>query len=177
MRGRALIVLAALAAAVCAAGCVFGPTSYKGVIGYRDGRVFLKHDSVYDVGRLPKGWKRMDSRARTISFYNPAYLSSISTDASCGGGVSDRRLDSLGGEVVSALEKRRLLSEEPFELDGRGALRQRVEGYQDGVMLIVDLVVVRKSGCVFDFYSVSQPEAAPQVAQDFEAFFSGFHYE
>ena len=64
-----------------------------------------------------------------------------------------------------------------MELSGRGALRQTVEGSLDGVPVVLDLVVVRKDGCVFDFYSVSPPGADPRVATDFEAFFGEFSYE
>ena len=177
MRGRILLALAALAAGVLAAGCVFGPTTYKGVIGYRDGRVFLRHDSTYGVGSLPEGWQRMGTRARTVSFYNASLRSSISTDAFCGRGIGDRKIDALGGEVASALENRVILSETPFELDGRGALRQRVRGSLDGVEVLVDLVVVRKGGCVFDFYAVTPPEGVAQTAADFESFFGAFRYE
>lgn len=172
-----MIALAALAAGVLAAGCVFGPTTYKGVIGYRDGRVFVRHDSTYSVGILPEGWEQMKTRVRAISFYNAQFKSSISTDAFCGRGVGDRRIDALGGEVASALENRTIVSESPFELDGRGALRQRVKGSLDGVPVLLDLVVVRKDACVFDFYAVTPPAGDPQVAADFEGFYGAFHYE
>lgn len=176
MRGAIFIALACLAAYLCAAGCVFGTGSHKGVIGYREGRVFLRHDSTYSVGSLPKGWERMQTRARAISFYSQEYRSSISTDAFCGRGVSNRKLDALGGEIASALENRTLIEEKPFMLGERGALRQRISGFQDGVEVELDLVVVRKDGCVFDFYSVAPPGASPQVAADFEAFFGAFQY-
>lgn len=177
MRGRLFIAAFVLFAMASSAGCVFGPSKYKGVIGYRHGQVFIRHDRIYRVGELPGGWERMSTRARTISFYNAAFRSSISTDAICGRGASDRRLDALGGEIASALEDRLLVSETPFELDGRGALRQRVRGSEDGVPVVLDLVVVRKDGCVFDFYAVTPPDADPQVARDFEDFFQAFHYE
>lgn len=177
MWGKSLLVLAAFFTVASSAGCLFGPSNYKGVIGYRHGQVFLRHDRIYRVGELPAGWERMSTRARTISFYNAAYRSSISTDALCGQGVSNRRLDVLGGEIASALENRTLVSEVPFDLDGRGALRQRVTGTEDGVPVVLDLVVVRKNGCVFDFYAVMSPDAELGVVQDFEPFFQAFHYE
>lgn len=160
------------------AGCIFGAAKPHGVIGYRhDGRVFLSRNSFYRVGRLPDGWKRMSTKARAISFYNPQYKASISTDAFCGREVSDRRLDVLSGEVISALENRRLKSETPFELNGRGALRQVTAGDMDGVPVIVDFVVVRKDNCVFDMYAVMPPNTDAEVGQDFEEFFRAFQFE
>lgn len=147
----------------------------RGVIGYRHGRVFVTREHTYRVGRLPAGWERMRAPARTISFYNRTSRSSISTDAMCGRDVSDRKLDVLAGGMLSALENRVIRDESRFDLDGRGALRQRMRGSLDGVPVDVDFVVVRKNGCVFDFYAVSPVGTDAQVEEDFEIFFRAFH--
>lgn len=176
MRGRTVKILALLFLASLT-GCLLGPPKPHGIIGYRpDGRVFLSRDRFYHVGILQGGWRRISTKARTITFYNPEFESSISTDAFCGRDVANRRLDSLGGEIMSAMEDRKLKSETSFDLDGRGAQRQLEEGKMDGVPVVVDLVIVRKNGCLFDLYAVMPPNADPQVAQDFEVFFGGFHY-
>lgn len=174
MRGKKLIILAVLSLA--AGGCIFKSTPFRGVISYRDGRVYLKHDRFYRVGILPDGWERLRTRARAISFYNPHFKGSISTDAFCGRSVGDQRLESLTSEIVSALEDRTMKSQTKFDLDGRGAIRQRFKGTMDGVPVIVDVVVVRKDGCAFDFYAVMPTGADQVVEQDFEIFFGGFHY-
>lgn len=157
--------------------CAFGPSKFKGVLSYRHGRVFLTKQKTYSVGILPKGWERLDNKARAISFYNKDLRSSISTDAFCGEGVEAQKIYSLGGEMMTAVEKRNTLSETEFELDGRGALRRVVAGSLDGVPVIVDLVVVRKNGCVFDFYAVGEGEISNEVETEFEMFFGAFHFE
>lgn len=177
MRGapfKAVVTL--VAALVLSSSCIFRPSTYQGVIGSRSGRVFLTRERFYHVGLLPDGWQRMRVRARTVSFYHPGYRSSISTDAICGRGASDRSLVALSGEMASAVEGRTLLSETTLQLAGRGALRQRLRGSQDGVPVLVDLVVLRKDGCVFDFYAVMPPEPDAEAVRDFEAFFGGFRY-
>lgn len=177
MRGKFITfcVLAVLAA-VAVSGCIFKPTKLKGVISYRDGRVYLNKGDYYRVGILPEEWVRMSTRAKTISFYSDRALSSISTDAFCGRSVSNRKLSALAGDATSALEDRNVTEEKEFMLDGRGALRRTITGKQDGISLVVDLVVIKKDGCVFDIYSVSPPDKALQVKSDFETFFGGFHY-
>ncbi|MFH0799297.1 MAG: hypothetical protein V2A66_03850 [Pseudomonadota bacterium] len=172
-----IIAAAFLSASIFAAGCVLGPSSHKGVIGYRPGVVFLKHNQTYRVGILPDGWERTHPPVRTISFYNPSLRSSIATDAYCGKSVGERRLETLGGEIISAFDDRHMQSETKFDLDGRGALRQRVSGKEDGVPVVVDLVIVKKDGCVFDMYAVMPPDADPAATADFEAFYGEFHYE
>lgn len=177
MRVRGIIAFFLAAALIFTSGCIFKPSRYQGVISYRNGRVFIKHDKFYRVGVLPAGWERMATRARAISFYNPSYESSISTDATCASGAGNRKLESLGNELLSAIEGSVSISEKPFEMDGRGALRRKISGKMDGVPVMVDLVVVRKNGCVFDLYAVMPPAADPSVQTDFEEFFGGFHYE
>jgi len=182
MRGMHYIVVL-LAAAAIISGCLFKGQPFKGVVSYKDGKVYLKPGRYYSelhpyyrVGELPRGWDRLSTRARTISWYNESYLCSISTDAYCGRSVDNRSLDSLGGELITALSDRKFTEERKFMLGEREAMRQRVEGTLEGVASRVDLVVVRKDGCVFDFYLVSQGAPPPEAIEDFESFFGGFDY-
>lgn len=172
-------------AVICAilSGCVFKKQPFKGVTGYHDGKVYLTPNRYYakglyyNVGVLPDDWKRMATRARTISFYNDAYLSSISTDAWCGKNIKDRTLDSLTGDMVTVLQDRTFSEEKKFQLGGRGALRQIITGEAEGVPTVIDLVTVRKGDCVFDFYLISQGGAPIEATEDFESFFGAFYYE
>lgn len=176
MRRGLFLVILMLSAAVFTNGCVFGPSKFKGVMGYRPGRVYIKHDKYYKVGILPEGWKRMKTGARTISFYNPNYRSSISTDAYCGNSMLDRSLSSLSGDIITAVENRKVVREENFTLDGRDAVRLLMRGGYQGVPVTVDLVIVRKDVCVFDMYATIAPGFEREVVKDFETFFNGFHY-
>lgn len=176
MRGIRFVTLLLLVAISATCGCIFKPQPFKGVISYKDGKVFIRNKKYYTVGLLPDGWENFNTRARTISFYNKQYKASISTDAYCGKSVGDRALDSLSGGIITALEGRNVVEEGHFTLDDRGALRQKITGTVDGVATDVDIVIVRKDECVFDFYSVSQPGSADGVKADFETFFKGFHY-
>ncbi|MBT3181694.1 MAG: hypothetical protein HN337_04200 [Deltaproteobacteria bacterium] len=119
----------------------------------------------------------MRTRVRTITFYNEGLGSTISTDAYCGKNVEARLLDSLSGDILNAFDKKQVISEKEFDLDGRGAVRQLIAGELDGVAVTVDLVIVRKNECVFDFYSVSEGGISPETTNAFELFFEGFHYE
>jgi hypothetical protein len=159
-------------------GCLFKKASSRGVMSYRSGRVFLQYGGYYYVGSLPEGWKRMDVSSKAVSFYNRSYGSSISTDAFCGRSFDDRPLDALAGELSSALsDDRETKWTEDMMMDGRGALRVFVTGTLDGVPVNMDIVVVKKDGCSFDFVAVAPPGAPEDVTRDFEGFFRGFHYE
>ena len=177
MKRISIVILAACGLALSSSGCFFKPQPPRGVMSYRHGKVFLHKDDYYTVAELPDGWSRMHTRARTISFYNEGLRSSISTDAICDRTQVNRTLSSLAGEVGSALENRTVVREEEFMLDGRGALRRHYEGKLDGVPTAVDLVVVRKDPCVFDFYLVAPKGTDDTARADFETFFGAFHYE
>jgi len=182
MRGmRHIVVLLAVVAII--SGCLFKGQPFKGVVSYKDGKVYIKPGRYYSdihpyyrVGVLPEGWGRLSTRARTISWYNESFRSSISTDAYCGLSVDNRSLSSLGGDLITALSDRKFIEERNLTLAGRAAVRQRFDGTLDGTASSVDLVVVRKDGCVFDFYLVSQGAPEAQALEDFEAFFGGFDY-
>ena len=180
-----MAITALTLAVICAilAGCAFKKQPFKGVTGYHKGKVYLTPNRYYakglyyTVGELPSDWKRMNTRARTISFYNDAYLSSISTDAWCGRNIKDRTLDSLTGDMVTVLQDRTFSEEKKLTLGGRGAIRQRISGEAEGVPTVIDLVTVRKGDCVFDFYLISQGGAPIEATEDFESFFGAFYYE
>ena len=158
-------------------GCLFKKASSRGVMSYRHERVFLQYGGYYRVGALPDGWTRLNVSSKAISFYNEAYKSTISTDAFCGRSFADRPLDALAGELAAALSNDRETKwTEDMMLDGRGALRIFVTGTLDGVPVNMDIVVVKKDGCNFDFVAVAPPDAPQEVAFDFEGFFKGFHY-
>jgi len=183
MRGISHIAFLLSIVCIVSTGCLFKKQPFRGVTSYRDGRVYLKPGRYYNerppyyrVGILPDGWSRLKTDARTITWYNAACECSISTDAYCGLSVEDRSLASLGGDLITAISDRRFSEERELTLDGRAAIRQLVEGSYNGVPTKVDLVVVRKGGCVFDFYLVSSREPAPEAIVDFESFFGGFEY-
>jgi hypothetical protein len=172
-----LILLVCLGALVIHADCVFGPNRYYGVMSHRGNRIFIRHDRWYYVGKLPDGWQDLTTGVRSASWYSADYFSTISTEVLCERSTGDRPLASVAAEVASAIEDRTVTEEGEFMLDGRGALRQRVSGSVDGVPLIMDVVVVKKNNCAFDFVAIAPPDEMPNISSAFEVFFNGFHYD
>lgn len=157
--------------------CVLGPNRYYSVMGTRGNYVFIRHDRWYEVGKLPAGWKTMDTRVKSASWYNPEYLSSISTEVLCESSVGDRPVDVVAGSVAAAMQDRTVSDHQEFMLDERGAVRELVTGSLDGVPLVMDVVAVNKNNCAFDFIAVMPPDQVANVQPVFEDFFNGFHYE
>ncbi len=63
-------------------------------------------------------------------------------------------------------------------LDGREALRSRYLARLDGVPVELELVVLKKDNCVFDFTYVAPPGAGRSRAwPDFDTLLAGFRTE
>ena len=140
-----LALLVCLGAILLHAHCVLGPNRYYGVMSHRANRVFIRHDRWYYVGKLPEGWTDLKTGVRSASWYNPEFLSTISTDVLCENSMGDKPLSSIAGDIAAAIEDRTVTDSQEFMLDGRGALRETVMGTVDGVPLIMETVVVKKN--------------------------------
>ncbi len=147
------------------------------VMGYSPGKV-LTEKSSYEVGLLPAGWNRVHIPPyRTISFYNKKYRSTIETDAFCDESYDDASLKVLTTHLQFALTDKKVRLEKTFTLDQRGAYRSVVDGKVDGVLILLDTVVVKKDNCLFDFSLVAPPYHYENASDDFEIFFRGFKYQ
>lgn len=156
--------------------CIIGP-SVKRVMSYRGGNVFLSDKSRYSVGILPEGWKRMRPGVYAIVFYNSALESTIATDAFCGTANEDIPLKQLTIQMLAGVEGYKILDQEEFMMDGRGALRTSVVGRVDGVPLHFDTVVIKKNRCTIDFMCISPEAAYTEASADFTAFYNAFRYD
>ncbi len=133
---------------------------------YRDGAV------AYRIGRLPPDWGRVKLADGQIAFHHVAG-GAIHANATCQP-REDVSLDVLTNHLLFGIEDRREESRVRLELDGRTALRTRLDGTLDGVPISLDLVVVKKDGCVYDLGLAAAPAVFPQRQPDFERFFRGF---
>ncbi len=176
-RGIVLISLIIVAFLMADANCVFGPNHYYGVMSVRGNRVFIRHDRWYTVGKLPEGWHQLKTGVKAASWYNSDHDATISTDVFCERSVDDRPLSVVAGQIAGAIEDRRVTDNGEFMLDGRGALRQTVNGMVDGVALTMDLVVLKKNNCAFDFVTIAPSDRVAAVTPVFEDFFNAFHFE
>jgi hypothetical protein len=83
----------------------------------------------------------------------------------------------LTNHLVIGFTDREWVSKTPFKLDDRDALRSKVNAKLDGVPTSLDLVVLKKNGCVHDFTYVSPRGAEGAYAKEFEALVQGFRQE
>lgn len=146
------------------------------VIGYRDGRVFLKKNNYYRVGELPLKWHEFSANVKAVSFYNKELGATISTDAFCAGSFEDLPLKTLSGQLFAGIGQRKILQEKEIILDGRAVLRTLSSGTMDGVAIKFDSVVLKKNNCTIDFIYIVPPQNYEAGIKDFELFYNGFKF-
>ena len=76
------------------------------------------------------------------------------------------------GDIGAKL--REYISQEPEPFDGREALHTKLKAKWDGVPMLIDVYVLSKDGCVYDFVYLAPAAAFDGGAPAFETFVRGF---
>ncbi len=140
---------------------------------YQEGKVYSGFGR-FTVGKLPASWSGPKIRLKQLVFENDSLAATIVTDALCGPKFDDAPLSRLARDLFSHFENRKLGEERSILLDGRSALRLQGNGTLDGVALQMDVVVVKKDFCLYDFVYFSPPASFSRGVRDFEIYFYGF---
>jgi hypothetical protein len=137
---RALVILAMFGAAGCAAGL-------------RDG-FFAKDGVKYRVEAPADGWKKVDFQDNDLAWVREGKGEVIAVNATCAD-HKDPPLDVLTQHLLMGFDERVKASETRETIDGRDALRTHWQAALDGVPVELELVVMKKDGCVHDFSYVA----------------------
>ena len=175
MMRKTVQILGPLLVIFCLTACFGGVKKTGKVVGYKEGRVLTKQ-GFYSVGSLSPEWERMKVGKAVVAFYNPQLKSTISTDSFCDQAYNDSSLKNLTTHLFPGLQDTDVVDQEPFMLGGRGALQTLIKAKLDGVPVMVNIVVVKKDWCLFDFFLVSEKDYYARAAEDFQAFYQGFSF-
>ncbi len=156
------------ALALCAAVSVACAGRLVGDVYHDDGVAFR-------VGALPAAWQRQNVAAGALSYHHKDG-GTISAHGSCER-AEDVPLDVLTNHLLIGVESRFERSRRTLTLDGRAALRTRIDAELDGVPVALDLVVVKKDGCVYDLAMVASRAAFAARRPDFDHFVVAFAVE
>jgi hypothetical protein len=156
--------------------CFGGVRRTGKVVGYKDGRVLTK-EGFYQVGTLSEEWSRVNLGKAVVAFYHPGLKSTISTDSFCDQAYNDSSLENLTRHLYPGLQDTKVIEQESLMLSERGGLQTILSAKLDGVPVMLNLVVVKKDWCLFDFFLVSEKDYFSRASEDFEKFFRGFSFE
>ncbi len=119
---------------------------------------------------MPPTARLIETDEALLAFRDDEAGATMAINARCGKDGDDVPLRALRQHLFLRFTDRRILSEEEFALAGRAALRTEMEASLDGVPSYFIVVVLKKDGCVYDFYHLDAGGTDPRTLQSREAF-------
>jgi len=144
--------------------------------GLRDGQ-FARDNVRYRVAAPPEaGWRRVSFAGNDLAWTAKGSGHLIALNAVCQD-HGDPSLEVLTTHLLFGFDERTLTARKHETIDGRAALRSLYEVSIDGVPAEVEVVVLKKNGCVHDFTYVSPRGARATAQSTFDALVAGFAQE
>jgi hypothetical protein len=137
--------------------------------------VYTRDGISYRVAEPPSAWRPVAFDDNDLAWVGPAGHV-LAINATCTG-HEDPPLDVLTNHLVIGFTDREWLSRQKLTLDGREALRSQVKARLDGVAVSLELVVLKKNGCVHDFTYVSPEGREGEQRAVFEKLVANFKQE
>lgn len=134
--------------------------------------VYSDSEATYRVGPLDGGWKRAEVDDNDLAFYRDG-VGTISVNATCDE-YEDVPHAALVNHLLFGTTHRQFRTEEMVSLDGRGAYHALVSAELDGVVMLIDVYVIKKDGCVYDLSLIASESTHPTALTTFQAFVAGF---
>lgn len=140
--------------------------------GSFEGNVYRQGDNIaFQVPPAPGDWRRVDVSDASLAFRDDSHGASVLVNARCLSADERTPLVALTNHLLIGSTERKYLSQEVEPFDGREALHTKIEAKWDGVPMLLDIFVLSKDGCVYDFVYLAKPGAP---VDDFERFVRGF---
>jgi hypothetical protein len=139
--------------------------------GRFEGNVYRNSQVAFQVAPLDPVWQQAHGADGDVVFHHPGG-GAILTNAACD--VGDVPLDVLLNQSLFGVQDKKEQARESLTIAGREALRARLTGTMDGVPVAMDLVLLKKDGCVYDLQLVAGAATFAARDQDFEKFVQGF---
>src|SRR5690349_9446002 len=139
-----------------------------------DGRVYENADLSFRVSPVPESWRSIDATGALLAFRDDAAPATIAVGGRCGKDGDDVPLEALTHHLFLDFTDRVVENQVKIELDGREALHTEMRAKLDGVERRITVFVLKKNGCVYDFWHVAPTTAPPDARRTFVAFVQGF---
>lgn len=146
-----------------------------GCRGALAGGVYTRGPLSYRVAEPQGAWRPVVFEDNDLAWLSTAGHV-LAINATCSG-HEDPQLEVLTNHLVFGFTERQWLKRERFQLDGREALRSQVKARLDGVPVSLELVVLKKNGCVHDFTYVSPEGREAEHKASFERLVANFRQE
>ncbi len=142
--------------------------------GSFDGNVYRNGAIAFRLPDPPAGWRRVDVDDASVAFRDDEHAASVLLNARCLSADDRTPLVALTNHLLIGATEREYLSQETEPFDGREALHTKLKAKWDGVPMLIDVYVLSKDGCVYDFVYFGSPNGFERGAPAFESFVRGF---
>ena len=139
-----------------------------------DGEVFRHGKVAFRLDPPPASWRRVDVSHASLAYRDEPNDGSVLVNARCLAADERTPLVALTNHLLIGATERNYLLQEATPFDAREALHTRVEAKWDGVPMVLDVWVLSKDGCVYDFVYMAPPARFGAGAPAFERFVRGF---
>jgi hypothetical protein len=131
-----------------------------------DGTVYKKGPVAFQVAPAPSSWRRIEVTEASLAFRDDLNRASVVVNARCLTADDRTPLVALTNHLLIGATEREFEIQKVEPFDGREALHTRLAAKWDGVPMKMDVWVLSKDGCVYDFVYLAPP--------DIERFVRGF---
>lgn len=139
-----------------------------------DGGVYRDGPVAFQVGTVPSTWRRVTVTDAALAFRDDPNDASILLNARCGKVDDSTPLVALTNHLLIGSTEREIASQAVEPFDSREAMHTKMRAKWDGVPMALDLFVLKKDGCVYDFVYTASPASFEGGAPGFEQFVRGF---
>ncbi len=141
------------------------------------GVVFSKPEVQYRIGAPDEAaWRRVDFSDNDLAWLHRTSGHIISTNATCHD-HGDAPLEVLTQHLLFGFTDREQREQETQTIDGREALHSKYVARLDGVPVEIELVVLKKNGCVHDFSYIAPVGQSAEQQAVFDRFVGEFQQE
>jgi hypothetical protein len=140
-----------------------------------DGSTYRSGPIAFQLGGVPSSWRRLEVTSASLAWRDEGRGASVLLNARCRKSDEDTPLVALTNHLLMGSTEREFRSQAAEPFDRREALHTRVGAKWDGVPLELDVFVMKKDGCVYDFVYLCPPDQIEAGAVEFESFVHGFH--
>ena len=117
-------------------------------------------------------YETADSKHVDQGWIHPKNGSTISYLSDCGDSA-DVSLKQMELMALNGLYNLKIMDQADLTFSERKALRTKAQGEVDGVLVNVDLLVLKKNGCRYTFTLTGFPQTFSQAQNDFNQFLKG----
>lgn len=141
---------------------------------YRDG-TFVRAGIRYHLDPPGTGWERVRFSGNDLAWTDGGGRV-IAVNSECED-HGDPPLKVLTDHLLIGFEQREVLSRNPVQLAGRAALHTSMLAQLDGVPVRLELLVLKKDGCVFDLTYLGPPDRTSQGLEPYHRLVDSFSTE